>query len=116
MEKHAPDIPVLPGTGGGSVISTLHDEVADESNRALSVSGATDDQLFEKIEAHLLEKIQSGDKAAEFLLGQFYYEEVLYNLVACSSSSHDKSDRSTIASSLRSLQPPVCHSKVGNPA
>ena len=76
MEKVAPDFPIIPGTGGGSVISTLHDEVADESTKAMSVSGATDDQLFDKIEAHLLEKIQAGDKAAEFLLGQFYYEEV----------------------------------------
>ena len=76
MEKVAPELPIMPGTGGGSVISTLHDEVADESTKAMSVSGATDDQLFDKIEAHLLEKIKSGDKAAEFLLGQFYYEEV----------------------------------------
>ena len=76
MEKVAPELPIMPVTGGGSVISTLHDEVADESTKAMSVSGATDDQLFDKIEAHLLEKIKSEDKAAEFLLGQFYYEEV----------------------------------------
>ena len=33
-------------------------------------------ELFEKIEGHLLEKIEGGDELAGFLLGQFYYEEV----------------------------------------
>nr|CAB3263502.1 LRP2-binding protein-like [Phallusia mammillata] len=76
MEKSL-DVSVAPGTGGGSVISTLHDEVVDESTKIGSTSVATDDQLFEKIESHLLEKINSGDKTAPFLLGQFYYEEGL---------------------------------------
>ncbi|CAK8698292.1 unnamed protein product [Clavelina lepadiformis] len=75
MEKIVQEI--NPGAGGGSVINTLQDEVVDESVKATSVSGATDDQLFEKIEGHLLEKIQAGDKTAPFLLGQFYYEEDL---------------------------------------
>lgn len=76
MEKGFSEIPLAHGPGGGSVVSTLQDEVADESAKATSISGATDDQLFDKIEAHLIEKIQSGDKSSEFLLGQFYYEEV----------------------------------------
>ena len=80
MEKSIQEVPLLPGAGG-SVISTLHDEVAEESTKAMSLSATTDDQLFDKIEAHLLEKIQAGDKTAEFLLGQFYYEEVIIVLI-----------------------------------
>ena len=79
MEKGFTEIPLIYGPGGGSVVSTLQDEVADESAKATSVSGTTEDQLFDKIEVHLLDKIQSGDKSAEFLLGQFYYEEVNHN-------------------------------------
>ena len=67
-------------SGGGSVISTLQDEVAVEGNADVaSVNNLpSDDQLFEKIESHLHEKIAAGDKTAPFLLGQFYYEEVCY--------------------------------------
>lgn len=77
MEKALDVAPATGGGGGGSVISTLHDEVVDESVKVGSASAATDDQLFEKIEGHLIEKINAGDKTAPFLLGQFYYEEVV---------------------------------------
>jgi len=64
--------------GGGSVVSTLQEEIVEDTSKAAGsvVSCTTDDQLFDKIEVHLLEKINAGDKAAPFLLGQFYYEEV----------------------------------------
>ncbi|XP_039251248.2 LRP2-binding protein-like [Styela clava] len=57
---------------GGSVVSTLHNEVNEHS-----VENISEDELFKKVENHLLEKIKSGDKEAPFLLGQFYYEEEL---------------------------------------
>ncbi|XP_078484559.1 LRP2-binding protein-like [Ciona intestinalis] len=76
MEKLQLD--AQPGAAtAGSVISTLQDEVVEENTKTGSVSGVTDDQLFDKIETHLLEKIEAGDQTAPFLLGQFYYEEGL---------------------------------------
>ena len=71
-------------SGGGSVISTLQDEVAVEGNTDVSAVNnvPSDDQLFEKIESHLHEKITAGDKTAPFLLGQFYYEEVCYYIIS----------------------------------
>ncbi len=33
-------------------------------------------EMFKKIESHLLQKVDEGDKVSAFLLGQFYYEEV----------------------------------------
>lgn len=66
-------------SAAGSVISKLQEEVTTDAaiTEAGSINQAsTDDQLFEKIESHLHEKIAAGDKTAPFLLGQFYYEEV----------------------------------------
>lgn len=34
-------------------------------------------EMFKKIESHLLQKVDEGDKVSAFLLGQFYYEEGL---------------------------------------
>lgn len=72
-------------SAAGSVISKLQEEVTTEA--AITETGSinqasTDDQLFEKIESHLHEKIAAGDKTAPFLLGQFYYEEELFEKAA----------------------------------
>ena len=55
----------------GGVVSSLQDQVNDSTKRNIS-----EDELFKKVEDHLMEKIHNGDKEAPFLLGQFYYEEV----------------------------------------
>jgi len=47
--------------------------VAETNNEKLSKE--TTEEKFKKIETHLFGKISKGDKNAQFLLGQFYYEE-----------------------------------------
>ena len=53
--------------------------VAETNNEKLSKE--TTEEKFKKIETHLFGKISKGDKNAQFLLGQFYYEEVRYLII-----------------------------------
>lgn len=50
--------------------------VAEPNNEELNEE--TTEEKFKKIETHLYGKISKGDKNSQFLLGQFYYEEVRY--------------------------------------
>lgn len=60
----------------GGIASSLQDKLIPEDKVALS-----DNQLFQKVENHLLHKIQEGDDHAIFLLGQFYIEEVCFSCI-----------------------------------
>ena len=54
------------------ILTDLVQQARDSPN----LVGLTDDQLLEKVENILLEKIQNGEKQAYFQLGLFYYEQV----------------------------------------
>ena len=49
--------------------------------------GISEDELTEKIETMLLERIKNGDKVALFQLGQLYFEQVH---ISCSTLWHLK--------------------------
>ncbi|XP_041371308.1 LRP2-binding protein-like [Gigantopelta aegis] len=53
-------------------------DLVQQARDSPTLVGLTDDQLLEKVENILLEKIQTGDKQAYFQLGLFYYEQEKY--------------------------------------
>ena len=57
------------GSDDGSV--TLPDEF-----QTLNIKNLSEDELSEKIEAILLERVKQGDVLANFQLGQLYFEQV----------------------------------------
>ncbi|KAL3863322.1 hypothetical protein ACJMK2_005084 [Sinanodonta woodiana] len=52
-------------------------DIAQETKDTPGYASLTEEQLMEKVENILLEKIQAGDKTAYFQLGLFYYEQNL---------------------------------------
>ena len=51
-------------------------DIAQETKDAPGYAGLSEDELMEKVENILLEKIKEGQKQAFFQLGLFYYEQV----------------------------------------
>ena len=51
-------------------------DIAQETKDAPGYGSLTADELMEKVENILLEKIRAGEKQAYFQLGLFYYEQV----------------------------------------
>ena len=51
-------------------------DIAQETQDAPELSSLTEQELMEKVEHILLERIKNGDKRAYFQLGLFYYEQV----------------------------------------
>jgi len=53
-------------------------DIAEETKHAPGYGNLTEEELMEKVENILLEKIKEGEKRAYFQLGLFYFEQV-YN-------------------------------------
>ena len=51
-------------------------DIAQETKDAPGYGSLSEDELMEKVENILLEKIKEGQKQAFFQLGLFYYEQV----------------------------------------
>lgn len=51
-------------------------DIAQETKDSPGYGALTEDELMEKVETILLEKIKEGEKQAYFQLGLFYYEQV----------------------------------------
>lgn len=55
---------------------SILNDIALETKDAPGYRGMTEDELMEKVENILLDKIRAGEKQAYFQLGLFYYEQV----------------------------------------
>lgn len=62
-----------------SLLSLVQSDQAlgDEQHGPLNAKNMSDEELTQRLENILLEKIREGDKEALFQLGQLYFEEVL---------------------------------------
>ena len=60
---------------------SILNDIAQETKHVSGYDSMTVDELMEKVETILLEKIKNGEKQAHFQLGLFYYEQVnsIYN-------------------------------------
>ena len=56
---------------------SILNDIAQETKDAPGYGGMTEDELMEKVETILLDKIRAGEKQAYFQLGLFYYEQVM---------------------------------------
>lgn len=56
-------------------------DIAQETQTSPRFSSLTEEELCEKIEAILLEKIKNGERSAYFQLGQLYFEQVGYKIL-----------------------------------
>lgn len=54
---------------------SILNDIAQETKDAPGYGGMTEDELMEKVETILLDKIRAGEKQAYFQLGLFYYEQ-----------------------------------------
>ncbi|KAK3096051.1 hypothetical protein FSP39_022541 [Pinctada imbricata] len=54
-------------------------DIAQETRDTPGYGSLTEEELMEKVEAILLERIKNGDKKAYFQLGLFYYEQNIYD-------------------------------------
>ena len=57
---------------------SILNDIAQETKDAPGYGGMSEDELMEKVESILLDKIKAGEKQAYFQLGLFYYEQVRY--------------------------------------
>ena len=57
---------------------SILNDIAQETKDAPGYGGMSEDELMEKVESILLDKIKAGEKQAYFQLGLFYYEQVGY--------------------------------------
>ena len=55
---------------------SILNDIAQETKDSPGYGCLTEDELMEKVESILLEKIKAGEKQAYFQLGLFYYEQV----------------------------------------
>lgn len=55
-------------------------DIAQETKDKPGYGNLTEEELMEKVETILLERIKNGDKKAYFQLGLFYHEQVNRNL------------------------------------
>lgn len=77
------------GTLSGEKVSfskekSILNDIAQETKDKPGYGNLTEEELMEKVETILLERIKNGDKKAYFQLGLFYYEQVL----SCSHPVH----------------------------
>ena len=56
-------------------------DIAQETKDAPGLGSLTEEELMERVETILQEKIKNGEKQAYFQLGLFYYEQVIF--LAC---------------------------------
>lgn len=69
----------LPRSHHGSMASLIHAQDKNIANSSKSLDHLTDEEVAEKVETILLERIREGNKLALFQLGQLYYEQVSVN-------------------------------------
>ena len=58
---------------------SILNDIAQETKDTPGYGGMSEDELMEKVENILLDKIKAGEKQAYFQLGLFYYEQVGYH-------------------------------------
>ncbi len=67
----------LPQSHHGSMASLIQaEQAAINQDNKHSMDHLSDDELTQKVETILLERIKEGNKVALFQLGQLYYEQV----------------------------------------
>ena len=59
---------------------SILNDIAQETKDAPGYGSLSEEELMEKVESILLEKIKAGEKQAYFQLGLFYYEQVVINI------------------------------------
>ena len=61
----------------------LNDIAQEARDQAPAFAALSEEALFEKVEAILVEKIKNGDNQAYFQLGLLFFEQVSYIKCAC---------------------------------
>lgn len=56
---------------------SILNDIAQETQNEPGLSKLSQDELMEKVENILLERIKTGERRANFQLGLFYYEQVI---------------------------------------